>query len=116
MSRVGDYQQQKKLLPYSIKNIDHTNEIKAWYAAREEGSKIRAAARREAAINMLMTDVEIPLSHTGLESAATTEYRTHQRQVQAKTIWRAAYEKNSVYTAKPSILSRIYNWFLDIKF
>lgn len=93
---------QEKRVPFTVTDMkaktrdEAKAELAAWYAAREESSRIKKAAAREAAVNMVMSDKAIP---TELKSGATkafdslehidrlTKGRSYIRQPEPKKSW-----------------------------
>lgn len=109
--RQQQVKREEKRLPYTIKEIKHPDEIKAWRAAVEERSIVRRQEMRAAAMNTFDTH-QGPIETV---SAATKAYNSLK-----DTLPKVSAPKVLTPEPKKSWISRTYeylmNKFLNIEF
>lgn len=96
LDNIRDERVHKKTLPYSVTECSTKPDIKQWYADREGRSiKYRVEARERTI-------------------AAWTQVSANVDALNNGTFRRQTYdERNAIYTSKPSIFTRIYNYLFN---
>ena len=113
---VGEYQEQRKILPYTVTNSDKGAAMRFNNEVDLRNAK-KAFDRRQSAMAAFNTGSgnRVDVRDSGRLSPIA-RYAQHIESPDTNIGRRVGEQPNTVYTSNKSLISRIYNWFLNINY